>query len=129
MARNDGILVNDFRKMVLDGHINEVIKTLRYDDHDLVDQINKTLKIPSVKSNSREETFSSVFTNNILSCPIDFVSITVTTRLYPLNTTIYTFDIMYYNDAISHMDIDMSDYCHHKITISSVGLYTRKFSK
>ena len=129
MARNDGILVNDFRKMVLDGHINEVIKTLRYDDHDLVDQINKTLKIPSVKSNSREETFSSVFTNNILSCPIDFVSITVTTWLYPLNTTIYTFDIMYYNDAISHMDIDMSDYCHHKITISSVGLYTRKFSK
>lgn len=129
MARNDGILVNDFRKMVLDGHINEVIKTLRYDDHDLVDQINKTLKIPSVKSNSREETFSSVFTNNVLSCPIDFVSITVTTRLYPLNTVIYTFDIMYYNDAISHMDIDMSDYCHHKITISSVGLYTRKFSK
>ena len=129
MARNDGILVNDFRKMVLDGHINEVIKTLRYDDHDLVDQINKTLKIPSVKSNSREETFSSVFTNNVLSCPIDFVSITVTTRLYPLNTTIYTFDIIYYNDAISHMDIDMSDYCHHMITISSVGLYTRKFSK
>lgn len=129
MARNDGILVNDFRKMVLDGHINEVIKTLRYDDHDLVDQINKTLKIPSVKSNSREETFHTIFTNNILSCPIDFVSITVTTRLYPLNTVIYTFDIMYYNDAISHMDIDMSDFCHHKITISSVGLYTRKFSK
>lgn len=129
MARNDGILVNDFRKMVLDGHINEVIKTLRYDDHDLVDQINKTLKIPSVKSNSREETFSSVFTNNILSCPIDFVSITVTTRLYPLNTVIYTFDIMYYNDAIRHMGIPMPDYCHHKITISSVGLYTRKFSK
>ena len=129
MARNDGILVNDFRKMVLDGHINEVIKTLRYDDHDLEAQINKTLKIPSVKSNSREETFSSVFTNNVLSCPIDFVSITVTTRQYPLNTTIYTFDIMYYNDAISHMDIDMSDYCHHKITVSSVGLYTRKFSK
>ena len=129
MARNDGILVNDFRKMVLDGHINEVIKTLRYDDHDLVDQINKTLRIPSVKSNSREETFHTIFTNNVLSCPIDFVSITVTTRQYPLNTTIYTFDIMYYNDAISHMDIDMSDYCHHKITISSVGLYTRKFSK
>ena len=129
MARNDGILVNDFRKMVLDGHINEVIKTLRYDDHDLVDQINKTLKIPSVKSNSREETFHTIFTNNVLSCPIDFVSITVTTRLYPLNTLIYTFDIMYYNDAISHMDIDMSDYCHHTITISSVGLYTRKFSK
>ena len=129
MARNDGILVNDFRKMVLDGHINEVIKTLRYDDHDLVDQINKTLKIPSVKSNSREETFSSVFTNNVLSCPIDFVSIDVTTRLYPLNTVIYTFDIMYYNDAIRHMGIPMPDYCHHKITISSVGLYTRKFSK
>lgn len=129
MVRNDGILVNDFRKMVLDGHINEVIKTLRYDDHDLVDQINKTLKIPSVKSNSREETFSSVFTNNVLSCPIDFVSITVTTRLYPLNTVIYTFDIMYYNDAIRHMGIPMPDYCHHKITISSVGLYTRKFSK
>ena len=129
MARNDGILVNDFRKMVLDGHINEVIKALRYDDHDLVDQINKTLKIPSVKSNSREETFSSVFTNNVLSCPIDFVSITVTTRLYPLNTVIYAFDIMYYNDAIRHMGIPMPDYCHHKITISSVGLYTRKFSK
>ena len=129
MARNDGMLVNDFRKMVLDGHINEVIKTLRYDDHDLVDQINKTLKIPSVKSNSREETFSSVFTNNVLSCPIDFVSIDVTTRLYPLNTVIYTFDIMYYNDAIRHMGIPMPDYCHHKITISSVGLYTRKFSK
>lgn len=129
MARNDGILVNDFRKMVLDGHINEVIKALRYDDHDLVAQINKTLKIPSVKSNSREETFHTIFTNNVLSCPIDFVSITVTTRLYPLNTVIYTFDIMYYNDAISHMNIDMSDYCHHKITISSVGLYTRKFSK
>lgn len=129
MARNNGILVNDFRKMVLDGHINEVIKALRYDDHDLVAQINKTLKIPSVKSNSREETFSSVFTNNVLSCPIDFVSIDVTTRQYPLNTVIYTFDVMYYNDAISHMDIDMSDYCHHKITISSVGLYTRKFSK
>ena len=129
MARNDGILVNDFRKMVLDGHINEVIKALRYDDHDLVDQINKTLKIPSVKSNSREETFSSVFTNNVLSCPIDFVSIDVTTRLYPLNTVIYTFDIMYYNDAIRHMGIPMPDYCHHKITISSVGLYTRKFSK
>ena len=129
MARNDGILVNDFRKMVLDGHINEVIKALRYDDHDLEAQINKTLKIPSVKSNSREETFHTIFTNNVLSCPIDFVSITVTTRLYPLNTTIYTFDIMYYNDAISHMDIDMSDYCHHTITISSVGLYTRKFSK
>ena len=129
MARNDGILVNDFRKMVLDGHINEVIKALQYDDHDLVDQINKTLKIPSVKSNSREETFSSVFTNNVLSCPIDFVSITVTTRLYPLNTVIYTFDIMYYNDAIRHMGIPMPDYCHHKITISSVGLYTRKFSK
>lgn len=128
MARNDGILVNDFRKMVLDGHINEVIKTLRYDDHDLVDQINKTLKIPSVKSNSREETFHTIFTNNILSCPIDFVSITVTTRLYPLNTVIYTFDIMYYNDAIRHMGIPMPDYCHHKITISSVGLYTRKFS-
>lgn len=129
MARNDGILVNDFRKMVLDGHINEVIKTLRYDDHDLVDQINKTLKIPSVKSNSREETFHTIFTNNVLSCPIDFVSITVTTRLYPLNTVIYTFDIMYYNDAIRHMGIPMPDYCHHKITISSVGLYTRKFSK
>ena len=129
MARNDGILVNDFRKMVLDGHINEVIKALQYDDHDLVDQINKTLKIPSVKSNSREETFSSVFTNNVLSCPIDFVSIDVTTRLYPLNTVIYTFDIMYYNDAIRHMGIPMPDYCHHKITISSVGLYTRKFSK
>lgn len=129
MARNDGILVNDFRKMVLDGHINEVIKALRYDDHDLVDQINKTLKIPSVKSNSREETFHTIFTNNVLSCPIDFVSITVTTRLYPLNTVIYTFDIMYYNDAIRHMGIPMPDYCHHKITISSVGLYTRKFSK
>lgn len=129
MARNDGILVNDFRKMVLDGHINEVIKTLRYDDHDLVDQINKTLKIPSVESNSREETFHTIFTNNVLSCPIDFVSITVTTRLYPLNTVIYTFDIMYYNDAIRHMGIPMPDYCHHKITISSVGLYTRKFSK
>lgn len=129
MARNNGILVNDFRKMVLDGHINEVIKTLRYDEHDLVAQINKTLKIPSGKSNSREETFHSVFTNNVLSCPIDFVSIDVTTRQYPLNTVIYTFDVMYYNDAISHMDIDMSDYCHHKITISSVGLYTRKFSK
>lgn len=129
MARNNGILVNDFRKMVLDGHINEVIKALRYDDHDLVAQINKTLKIPSVKSNSREETFSSVFTNNVLSCPIDFVTIDVTTRQYPLNTVIYTFDVMYYNDAISHMDIDMSDYCHHKITISSAGLYTRKFSK
>lgn len=129
MARNDGILVNDFRKMVLDGHINEVIKTLRYDDHDLVDQINKTLKIPSVKSNSREETFHTIFTNNVLSCPIDFVSITVTTRLYPLNTVIYTFDIMYYNDAIRHMGIPMPDYCHHKITVSSVGLYTRKFSK
>ena len=128
MARNDGILVNDFRKMVLDGNINEVITEHRYDDHDLVAQINKTLKIPSVKSNSREETFHTIFTNNVLSCPIDFVSITVTTRLYPLNTVIYTFDIMYYNDAISHMDIDMSDYCHHKITISSVGLYTRKFS-
>lgn len=129
MARNNGILVNDFRKMVLDGHINEVIKALRYDEHDLVAQINKTLKIPSGKSNSREETFHSVFTNNVLSCPIDFVSIDVTTRQYPLNTVIYTFDVMYYNDAISHMDIDMSDYCHHKITISSVGLYTRKFSK
>ena len=129
MARNDGILVNDFRKMVLDGHINEVIKALRYDDHDLVAQINKTLKIPSVKSNSREETFHTIFTNNVLSCPIDFVSITVTTRLYPLNTVIYTFDIMYYNDAIRHMGIPMPDYCHHKITISSVGLYTRKFSK
>lgn len=129
MVRNDGILVNDFRKMVLDGHINEVIKTLRYDDHDLVDQINKTLKIPSVESNSREETFHTIFTNNVLSCPIDFVSITVTTRLYPLNTVIYTFDIMYYNDAIRHMGIPMPDYCHHKITISSVGLYTRKFSK
>lgn len=129
MARNDGILVNDFRKMVLDGHINEVIKALRYDDHDLVDQINKTLKIPSVKSNSREETFSSVFTNNVLSCPIDFVSIDVTTRQYPLNTIIYTFDVMYYNDAIRHMGIPMPDYCHHKITVSSVGLYTRKFSK
>lgn len=129
MARNNGILVNDFRKMVLDGHINEVIKALRYDEHDLVAQINKTLKIPSGKSNSREETFHSVFTNNVLSCPIDFVSIDVTTRQYPLNTIIYTFDVMYYNDAISHMDIDMSDYCHHKITISSVGLYTRKFSK
>lgn len=129
MARNNGILVNDFRKMVLDGHINEVIKTLRYDDHDLVAQINKTLKTPSVKSNSREETFHTIFTNNVLSCPIDFVSITVTTRQYPLNTVIYTFDVMYYNDAITHMDIDMSDYCDHKITISSVGLYTRKFSK
>lgn len=129
MARNNGILVNDFRKMVLDGHINEVIKALRYDDHDLVAQINKTLKTPSVKSNSREETFHTIFTNNVLSCPIDFVSITVTTRQYPLNTVIYTFDVMYYNDAITHMDIDMSDYCHHKITISSVGLYTRKFSK
>lgn len=128
MARNDGILVNDFRKMVLDGHINEVIKALRYDDHDLVDQINKTLEIPSVKSNSREETFHTIFTNNVLSCPIDFVSITVTTRQYPLNTVIYTFDIMYYNDAIRHMGIPMPDYCHHKITISSVGLYTRKFS-
>lgn len=129
MARNNGILVNDFRKMVLDGHINEVIKALRYDDHDLVAQINKTLKIPSVKSNSREETFHTIFTNNVLSCPIDFVSITVTTRQYPLNTVIYTFDVMYYNDAITHMDIDMSDYCHHKITISSAGLYTRRFSK
>lgn len=129
MARNNGILVNDFRKMVLDGHINEVIKALRYDDHDLVAQINKTLKTPSVKSNSREETFHTIFTNNVLSCPIDFVSITVTTRQYPLNTVIYTFDVMYYNDAITHMDIDMSDYCDHKITISSVGLYTRKFSK
>lgn len=128
MARNNDILVNDFRKMVLDGHINEVIKALRYDDHDLVAQINKTLKTPSVKSNSREETFHTIFTNNVLSCPIDFVSITVTTRQYPLNTVIYTFDVMYYNDAITHMDIDMSDYCHHKITISSVGLYTRKFS-
>ena len=129
MARNKGILVNDFRKMVLDGHINEVIKTLRYDDHDLVSQINKTLKIPSGKSNSREKTCHMIFTNNVLSCPIDFVSITVTTRQYPLNTVIYTFDVMYYNDAIRHMGIDMSDYCHHKITISSVGLYTRKFSK
>lgn len=129
MARNNGILVNDFRKMVLDGHINEVIKALRYDDHDLVAQINKTLKTPSVKSNSREETFHTIFTNNVLSCPIDFVSITVTTRQYPLNTVIYTFDVMYYNDAITHMDIDMSDYCHHKITISSAGLYTRRFSK
>lgn len=129
MARNKGILVNDFRKMVLDGHINEVIKTLRYDDHDLVAQINKTLKIPSGKSNSREKTCHMIFTNNVLSCPIDFVSITVTIRQYPLNTVIYTFDIMYYNDAIKHMDIDMSDYCHHKITVSSVGLYTKKFSK
>lgn len=129
MARNKGILVNDFRKMVLDGHINEVIKTLRYDDHDLVSQINETLKIPSVNSNSREETFRSIFTNTVLSCPIDFIRIAVTTRQYPLNTVIYTFDIMYYNDAITHMDIDMSDYCHHKITVSSVGLYTRKFSK
>lgn len=129
MARNKGILVNDFRKMVLDGHINEVIKTLRYDDHDLVSQINETLKIPSVNSNSREETFSSTFTNTVLSCPIDFIQINVTTRQYPLNTVIYTFDIMYYNDAIKHMDIDMSDYCHHKITVSSVGLYTKKFYK
>ena len=129
MARNKGILVNDFRKMVLDGHINEAIKTLRYDDHDLVSQINETLKIPSVNSNSREKTCHMIFTNNVLSCPIDFVSITVTTRQYPLNTVIYTFDVMYYNDAIRHMGIDMSDYCHHKITISSVGLYTRKFSK
>lgn len=129
MARNKGILVNDFRKMVLDGHINEVIKTLRYDDHDLVSQINETLKIPSVNSNSREETFRSTFTNTVLSCPIDFIQITVTTRQYPLNTVIYTFDIMYYNDAIKHMDIDMSDYCHHKITVSSIGLYTKKFSK
>lgn len=128
MARNNGILVNDFRKMVLDGHINEVIKALRYDEHDLVAQINKTLKIPSVKSNSREETFHTIFTNNVLSCPIDFVSITVTARQYPLNTVIYTFDVMYYNDAINNMGIDMSDYCNHKITISSVGLYTRKFS-
>lgn len=129
MARNKGILVNDFRKMVLDGHINEVIKTIRYDDHDLVSQINETLKIPSVNSNSREETFRSMFTNTVLSCPIDFIQITITTRQYPLNTVIYTFDIMYYNDAIKHMDIDMSDYCHHKITVSSVGLYTKKFSK
>ena len=129
MARNKGILVNDFRKMVLDGHINEVIKALRYDDHDLVSQINETLKIPSVNSNSREETFRSTFTNTVLSCPIDFIQITVTTRQYPLNTVIYTFDIMYYNDAIKHMDIDMSDYCHHKITVSSVGLYTKKFYK
>lgn len=129
MARNKGILVNDFRKMVLDGHINEVIKTLRYDDHDLVSQINETLKNSSVNSNSREETFRSTFTNTVLSCPIDFIQITVTTRQYPLNTVIYTFDIMYYNDAIKHMGIDMSDYCHHKITISSVGLYTKKFYK
>lgn len=129
MARNKGILVNDFRKMVLDGHINEVIKTLRYDDHDLVSQINETLKNSSVNSNSREETFRSTFTNTVLSCPIDFIQITVTTRQYPLNTVIYTFDIMYYNDAIKHMDIDMSDYCHHKITVSSVGLYTKKFYK
>ena len=129
MARNKGILVNDFRKMVLDGHINEVIKTLRYDDHDLVSQINKTLKIPSVNSNSREETFRSTFTNSVLSCPIDFIQVTVTTRQYPLNTVIYTFDVLYYNDAIKHMDIDMSDYCHHKITVSSVGLYTKKFYK
>lgn len=129
MARNKGILVNDFRKMVLDGHINEVIKTLRYDDHDLVSQINETLKNSSINSNSREETFRSTFTNTVLSCPIDFIQITVTTRQYPLNTVIYTFDIMYYNDAIKHMDIDMSDYCHHKITVSSVGLYTKKFYK
>lgn len=129
MARNKGILVNDFRKMVLDGHINEVIKALRYDDHDLVSQINETLKNSSVNSNSREETFRSTFTNTVLSCPIDFIQITVTTRQYPLNTVIYTFDIMYYNDAIKHMDIDMSDYCHHKITVSSVGLYTKKFYK
>lgn len=129
MARNKGILVNDFRKMVLDGHINEVIKTLQYDDHDLVSQINETLKNSSVNSNSREETFRSTFTNTVLSCPIDFIQITVTTRQYPLNTVIYTFDIMYYNDAIKHMDIDMSDYCHHKITVSSVGLYTKKFYK
>lgn len=130
MARNNGILVNDFRKMVLDGHINEVIKALRYDDHDLVAQLNKTLKIPGVKTNNnRKETFGLVFTNNVLSCPIDFVSIVITTRLYPLNTVIYTFDVMYHNDAIEHMGIDMSDYCNHKITISSAGLYTRRFSK
>ena len=129
MTRNNGILVNDFRKMVLDGHINEVIKALRYDDYDLVSQINETLNNTSIKSNSREETFCSTFTNSVLSCPIDFIQITVTTRQYPLNTVIYTFDVMYYNDAIKHMDIDMSDYCHHKITVSSVGLYTRKFYK
>ena len=130
MARNEGILVNDFRKMVLDGHINEVIKTFHYNEYALEAQINETMNNPSNKSNTgREETLSLTFANSTLSCPIDFITISVTTRLYPLNTVIYTLDIMYHNDAIEHMGIDMSDYCHHKTTVSSVGLRTRAFSK
>ncbi len=130
MARNEGILVNDFRKMMLDGHTDKIIKMLTFDDKTLVDIIQNTMDNKHCERTvGRESKFVNTYTTNVLTCPIDFIQIDVTTRTYPVNTVIYTFDIMYYNDAIEHMGVNMEDYCHHKITVSNSGLYTKRFTK
>ena len=130
MARNEGILVNDFRKMMLDGHTDKIIKMLTFDDKTLVDIIQNTMDNKHCERTvGRESKFVNTYTTNVLTCPIDFIQIDVTTRTYPVNTVIYTFDIMYYNDAIEHMGVSMDGYCHHKITVSDSGLYTKRFTK
>mgnify|MGYP007039083720 CR=1 FL=1 len=130
MARNEGILVNDFRKMMLDGHTDKIIKMFTFDDKTLVDIIANTMVNKNRKRTiGRESRFTNTYTSNVLACPIDFIQVDVTTRTYPANTVIYTFDIMYYNDVIEHMGINMEDYCHHKITVSDSGLYTKRFAK
>lgn len=130
MARNEGILVNDFRKMMLDGNTDKIIKMFTFDDKTLVDIIQNTMDNKHRgRTIGRESRFVNTYTSNVLACPIDFIQVNVTTRTYPANTVIFTFDIMYYNDVIEHMGINMDEYCHHKITVSNSGLYTKRFAK
>lgn len=130
MARNEGILVNDFRKIMLDGHTDKIIKMFTFDDKTLVDIITNTMVNKNRgRTIGRESRFTNTYTSSVLACPIDFIRVNVTTCTYPVNTVIYTFDIMYYNDVIEHMGINMDEYCHHKITISESGLYTKRFTK